>query len=73
MLQSFVRMLEDVKQSFFQVDNERKLFQGKIGIKFLCCCSPKIPGTDDSELSIADEKNKAVQRASTLEEKIEAL
>ena len=66
-------MLEDVKQSFFRVDNERKLFQGKIDIKFLCCCSPKIPGTDDSELSIADEKNKAVQRASTLEEKIEAL
>ena len=66
-------MLEDVKQSFFRVDNERKLFQGKIGIKFLCCYSPKIPGTDDSELSIADEKNKAVQQASTLEEKIEAL
>lgn len=72
-LQPFVRMLEDVKKSFFQVDNERRLFLGKTCFWFcairLSCCFE----IHDSVISGTDEKNKAVQQASTLEEKMKAL
>ena len=36
-------MLEDVKKSFFQVDNERRLFLGKIFL-YLCCYYLGAPG-----------------------------
>ena len=50
-------MLEDVKKSFFQVDNERKLYLGKfllISVLLLFRCFRN----DSSDPSAADEKNK---------------
>ena len=67
-------MLENAKQTFFEVDNERKLFLGKTC--FALSHHSSFPMCWSSSflcfLAVA-EKNEAVQRASTLEEKLKAL
>ena len=65
-------MLEDVKKSFFQVDNERKLYLGKVCL-YLCCYYLDASETILLIFSAVDEKNKAVHQASALEEKMKAL